>query len=62
MTVNIYKVEVSLNGRDSIIEVIDTNYIVKEKQLKLVRNILQDSLSVEYEEDVYVYLHYIEVK
>lgn len=60
--IQIYKVEVSLNGRDSIIEAIDTNYIVKEKQLKLVRNILQDSLSVEYEEDVYVYLHYIEVK
>lgn len=60
--VNIYKVEISLNGRNSIVEVIDTDYLVNKDMINLVRRVLMNSFSLEYEQEVYVYLHYKNLK
>lgn len=60
--INIYEFEVSTNGRDNVIDIVNTEYIIDKKYLNLVRRIIQNSLSVEYEEEIYVYLHYINLK
>lgn len=60
--VNIYKVEISLNGRNSIVEVIDTDYLVNKDMINLVRRVLMNSFALEYEQEVYVYLHYKNLK
>lgn len=60
--IQIFKAEISLNGRDSVVEIIDTEYIIPKKYCNLVRSILINSYSLEYEEEVYVYLHYKETK
>jgi len=60
--IQIYKVEVSLNGRDHIINVMETNYRIKPEHLGLVRRVLINSFSEEMEEEVYVYLHQKELK
>lgn len=60
--IQIYKAEVSLNDRDHIVKVIDTDYKIKEKYLGLVRRILINSFSEEMEDEVYVYLHQKELK
>ena len=62
MTVNIYKVEISLNGRNSIVEVIDTDYLVNKDMINLVRRVLMNSFALEYEQEVYVYMHYKNLK
>lgn len=62
MTVNIYKVEISLNGRNSIVEVIDTDYLVNKDMINLVRRVLINSFALEYEQEVYVYMHYKNLK
>ena len=59
--IKITMVEVSTNGRDSIIMVMDTEYCVKIKDLQLVRRILMNSFSEELEEDIYIYLHHKEL-
>lgn len=56
--INIYKVEVSTNGRNSIVKTLDVDYKIRYKQLSLVRTILINSFSEELEEEVYIYLHY----
>lgn len=60
--INIYKVEISLNGRNSIVEVIDTDYLVNKDMINLVRRVLMNSFSLEYEQEVYVYMHYKNLK
>lgn len=60
--INIYKAEISLNGRNSIVEVIDTDYLVNKDMINLVRRVLMNSFSLEYEQEVYVYLHYKNLK
>jgi len=60
--INIYRVEVSLNGRDSIVEVIDTDYVVYKNMVDLVRTILTNSYSLEYEDEVKIYLHRKDLK
>jgi len=60
--IQIYKAEVSLNGRDSVVEVINTDYIVPMKYWNVVRSILTNSYSLEYEDEVYIYLHYKELE
>jgi hypothetical protein len=60
--IQIYKAEISLNGRDSVVEVINTDYIVPKKCWNLVRSILTNSYSLEYEDEVYIYLHYKELE
>lgn len=60
--VNIYKVEISLNGRNSIVEVIDTDYLVNKDMINLVRRVLMNSFALEYEQEVYVYMHYKNLK
>lgn len=62
MKVNVFKILISKNGRDSVVESKDVNYTVEEKYLDLTRRILINSYSLEYEEEVYVYLHYKETK
>lgn len=59
--INIYKVEVSTNGRNSIVKTLDVDYKIRYKQLSLVRTILINSFSEELEEEVYIYLHYKEL-
>jgi len=60
--IQIYKAEVSLNGRDHIVDVLDVDYKVKKKALNTVREAIANSLSVDYEEEVHIYLHYREVE
>lgn len=60
--INIYKVEISLNGRNSIVEVIDTDYLVNKDMINLVRRVLMNSFALEYEQEVYVYMHYKNLK
>lgn len=60
--IQIYKAEVSLNGRDSIVEVIDTDYVVYKNMVDLVRTILTNSYSLEYEDEVKIYLHRKDLK
>ena len=60
--IQIYKAEISLNGRDSVVEVINTDYIVPMKYWNVVRSILTNSYSLEYEDEVYIYLHYKELE
>lgn len=60
--VNIYKAEISLNGRNSIVEVIDTDYLVNKDMINLVRRVLMNSFALEYEQEVYVYMHYKNLK
>lgn len=60
--INIFKVEVSTNGRNSVIFTMDTDYTInKKKELNLVRTALTNSFSEELEEEVYIYLHYKEI-
>lgn len=58
--VNIFKIEVSNNGKNSVFLTKDTNYFVEKKSLNLIREILTNSFSEELEEEVYIYLHYKE--
>jgi len=60
--IQIFKAEVSLNGRDSIVEVIDTDYVVYKNMVDLVRTILTNSYSLEYEDEVKIYLHRKDLK
>jgi len=60
--IQIYKAEISLNGRDSVVEVIDTNYVVYKNMIDLVRTILTNSYSLEYEDEVKIYLHRKDLK
>lgn len=60
--INIYKAEISLNGRNSIVEVIDTDYLVNKDMINLVRRVLMNSFALEYEQEVYVYMHYKNLK
>jgi len=57
--IQIFKAEVSLNGRDSVVEVVDTDYVVYKNMVDLVRTILTNSYSLEYEDEVKIYLHRI---
>jgi len=60
--INIYRVEVSTNGRDSVLEVIDTDYTVDKHLTKLVRTILSNSYSLKYEDEICIYLHIKDLK
>jgi len=60
--IQIFKAEVSLNGRDSVVEVIDTDYVVYKNMVDLVRTILTNSYSLEYEDEVKIYLHRKDLK
>jgi len=60
--INIFKIEVSTNGRSSIIKTLDVDYKINKRHLNIVREVLMNSFSEELEEDIYVYLHYKEIK
>jgi len=60
--INVYKFEVSTNGRNSVVDIIDTNYLINKNNLELVRRVILNSLSVEYDDEMTLYLHYKEVK
>ena len=60
--INIYKFEVSTNGRNSVVDTVETDYKISEKHLGLVRRIILNSLSVEYEDEMYAYIHYRNLK
>jgi len=60
--IQIFKAEVSLNGRDSVVEVVDTDYVVYKNMVDLVRTILTNSYSLEYEDEVKIYLHRKDLK
>lgn len=62
MKVNIFKILISKNGRDSVVDAVDVNYTVNEKHIDLVRRILINSYTLEYEDMIYVYLFHKEVK
>lgn len=59
--IKIFKVEVSTNGRNSVILTKDTEYTIRKNYINLVRTILTNSFSEELEEEVYIYLHYKEI-
>lgn len=60
--IQIYKVEVSLNGRDHIAETLDVDYNINKDNLRLVKRVLANSFGLEYEDEVYIYLHYKNLK
>lgn len=61
--INIFKIEVSINGRDHIVKVIDTDIMVKnKKEMEATKKFFVDKFSGEDELNApaYVYMHYRE--